>query len=142
MWIVSAPPPTAPRWERGGVGGSAGRIPFVQSCTPSTTGAFNSDMGILGELKNALKLERRFGEVLEAQREALQRLQDLESDHKRLRMEWADHLDYTERAVGRWTKREQVDRKKAKREAEVAPTSREELDRMIRAGLDPHAASS
>ncbi len=90
-------------------------------------------MGFFGDLKNAIQLGKQFRQLSETFRETQNTLLDLGSEVKRLRMEWAEHLDYTERAVGRWAKREQVDRKKA-RETEGAQPSTADLDAAIRDG--------
>ncbi len=90
-------------------------------------------MGLLGDFKSAIQLGKQFRELSDTFRETQNTLADLGSEVKRLRMEWADHLDYTERAVGRWAKREQVDRKKA-RESESAAPSATDLDQLIRDG--------
>lgn len=91
-------------------------------------------MGFLGDFKSAIHLGKQFRELSETFRETQNTLADLGSEVKRLRMEWADHLDYTERAVGRWAKRDQVDRKKAREEADRAPSTAD-LDQAIKDGV-------
>ncbi|MEE8607915.1 MAG: hypothetical protein V3S55_09930, partial [Nitrospiraceae bacterium] len=90
-------------------------------------------MGLFGDFKSAIVLGKRFAELLDTFRETQNTLADLGSEVKRLRMEWADHLDYTERAVGRWSKREQLDKKRA-RDAEDAAPATIDLDQLIRDG--------
>jgi len=90
-------------------------------------------MGLFGDFRSAIELGKRFRALSETFRETQNTIADLESEVKRLRMEWADHLDYTERAVGRWAKREQVDKKRARQEAENAGPA-PDLDQLIRDG--------
>jgi len=90
-------------------------------------------MGLLGDFKSAIQLGKQFRSLNDTFRETQNTLADLGSEVKRLRMEWADHLDYTERAVGRWAKREQLDKKRA-REAETEAPPTADLDQLIRDG--------
>jgi len=90
-------------------------------------------MGFFGDLKSAIVLGKRFATLSETFRETQNTIADLESEVKRLRMEWADHLDYTERAVGRWAKREQVDKKRAREREDTSPPT-VDLDQLIRDG--------
>ena len=90
-------------------------------------------MGLLGDFRSAITLGKQFRALSDTFRETQNTLADLGSEVKRLRMEWADHLDYTERAVGRWAKREQLDKKRA-RDAEDAAQPTVDLDQLIRDG--------
>jgi len=90
-------------------------------------------MGLLGDFKSAITLGREFRALSDTFRDTQNTLADLGSEVKRLRMEWADHLDYTERAVGRWSKREQLDKKRARDQAEETPPA-VDLDQLIRDG--------
>lgn len=90
-------------------------------------------MGLFRDLKNAMRLEKGFRELRETFSDTQNSVRDLESEVKRLRMEWADHLDYTERAVGRWAKREQLDKKRA-RDAERGAPPTDDLDQLIKDG--------
>jgi len=90
-------------------------------------------MGLFSELRSALKLERSFRDLSDSFRETQKLVKDLESDVKRLRLDSSETTDYVERAVGRWSKRDQVDRKRAKEAEPVAPST-SDLDQLIRDG--------
>ncbi len=90
-------------------------------------------MGFFASVRDVIKLQRVISDLQDTLRITDNSIRDVASEVKRLRMEWADHLDYTERAVGRWSKREQLDKKRAKdAEREAEPT--DDLDQLIKDG--------
>jgi len=90
-------------------------------------------LGFLSELRSAIKLERSFRELSDSFRETQDIVGHLESEVARLKLQSSEVNDFVERAVGRWSKRDQVDRKRAK-DAEPAVTPQLELDQAIRDG--------
>ncbi len=85
------------------------------------------------ELRSAIKLERSFRDLSNVFRETQDIVGHLESEVARLKLQASEVNDFVERAVGRWSKRDQVDRKKA-REAEQEAPEQMDLDALIRDG--------
>lgn len=88
-------------------------------------------MGWLRDIRYAIKLQKGFRDLQESFASTQNLVRDLEAEVNRLRMQWADHLELTEKVVGRWSKREQIEKKKRKQEPE---DDQYDLDELIKSG--------